>query len=150
MEIHRSRFSFCHDINGSGACAGPVNDGRAADAVFRIDVGAIDVGALLRRSEIHVPDLRKCVRIVRIDAVVLGGDDDQVVSTLAWDLILRNEQRLSENVTIHRQRADLTEVGGFDVGGRQFCFQRIPARSLVVDMENGDVRNPRDGRTRRR
>src|SRR5258706_7890896 len=101
-------------VNGSG---GGINDRSADDAHVSAEVPVIAAtGArhvrIGRRHTIcvqktHLPVRGNdgwIVRIEGIEAVVDGGDDNNVVSSFAGDSDVRRYQRLGINLVVHRAR----------------------------------------------
>ena len=146
VEVHRAACQIDHR--------------SAGDANLWLDVGvrsvatAEDVARGRRqgiRAEIDVPQqaaVRACiaVRIKRVNVVVFGRDEDDVVRTLAGNRQVRNVQRLgidlsaSRNRGRNRIRKQLPERAGVNVGRREHRFGIIEAlaRQVIVPGEHVD------------
>lgn len=117
---------------------------RARDAGLGDHVAATHVGRLLRRPEVALPQQRIVLRVVRIDAVVAGRDDQHVVegrgvAAARREREARHEQRLRQHVAIDVQRRQQAEVARCDVGRRQHGLGLVPAGAQRVVVEGRHV-----------
>src|SRR5438046_2422858 len=116
-------------------CVGAeIDDRRAGDTGFGSDIAKTSAyeapgtgchrsftrrAAMSRVDEIGMPErrarIRIAVRIERVNAIVLCGDDDDVVYGGA-DGKVGNPQRLGVDGAVHAAREELAEGGGLDAG----------------------------------
>src|SRR5262249_46543313 len=124
-----------HDVHGVGRA---VNDRRPGDADLGHDVAGNDVrlgdrgDAVGRVDETALPELPAAVAVEGVDAVVLGGGEDDVVRAAA-DRQVGHVQGLGVGVAVDGVVEEVAEVGRVDVGGRQDRLLRVgPGQQAVV------------------
>ena len=129
-EVHRLRAGIDHRRAG---------DAGAGDEVPAV----VEVGARQGRADVRVPEHGPGrVGVERIDAVVLGHDEHDVVH-LATDLQPRDEERLRVDVAVDRLRELLAEVDAAHVGGSERRLLRVVPRPAVVVVVGEDARGRR-------
>ena len=124
-----------------------IDDRRAADAdaAGEIDVGAAcltDVGAGDRndaRRRIRVVDAperrrrRGIVCVERVDAVVVGGDVDDVADAEPGNVHALDVERLTVDLVVDGALEELAELADVDVGRRQDGLVRLaPVRAASL------------------
>jgi hypothetical protein len=127
------------DVEG---VAGAVDDGGADDAHVAVDVGAVEGGVVEvgGGAEVDVPD-GSCAGVIGVegvDAVVDGGDEDEVVGS-AVDLDVGGEEGLGVELIVEGELVEEAEVGGVDVGGGEDGLVGIGAGAGVVVVLGEDV-----------
>ena len=85
------------------------------------------------------------VRVEGVDAVILGGDDRQRLLRSVGALSIRDDQRLSVNVTVDDPISKLSKGLPFDVGNTEIGFLEICAGTeiIVVVRQHADLRGRR-------
>ena len=139
---------------------GGVDDRRAADADAPREVavgatGLTDVRAGDRDNPcrgiriVHEPERgrrRGIARIERVDAVVVGGDKDDIASADTRNVEPVDVQGLAVDLVVHRTLEELAELADVDVGCRKKCFGEVGAGPGHVVVLRGDARLSEDGR----
>ena len=74
-----------------------------------------------------------------VDAVVLGGDEENIVRAFAWNFDVRHEKRLSVDGSIDFERADLAEALGIDFLGSENLLVESGTGARVVVLRGGDL-----------
>ncbi len=99
------------------------------------DVWTQKVGLPVRGAE------RGIVRIERIDGIIHGGHDHQIMDPFAGDVHVGHHERLRVNPVIHRMRGDQPEAIHVDVrvGEGRLVGILTRARIVVVIGEDGDL-----------
>src|ERR1700689_2731838 len=127
-----------------------IDDRRGGDANLRINhlsadvrarngsnsVGWVDEAILPERVCV---DASIAVGIERIDAVVLRGNVDDVVLSLAWHGYALEFDRLRINLTVHGLTEQLAEACGIYVRGCEHTLVEILAGAKVVVMVGHDI-----------
>ena len=86
------------------------------------------------------------VRVKGIDAVMLRGDKDHVVSPLPWKDKIGDVKRLGINITVHRVSHQASEVRHVDVGQGEKHFIGIGPLARVVIVIGQNIESSRIGR----
>src|SRR5262249_25900316 len=125
-----------------------VDDRGGGDADFGADVGAVehvtgmdhaDAGrgveaAVLPKDAVVVAPRGAAGSGHGGSAVVLRGDEDDVVNALAGDVDVGQHQRLGVNLAVNRHRIQPAEGVGVDVGRGQDGFVEVGAGAGVVGV----------------
>jgi len=109
------------------------------------DIGVADYADAAGFQEADVPErIDRRVGVEGIDAVVLGGDVEDVVGAFAGDGDMRDVERLGVDVAVHLQREPLAELGGTDSRRRERGFVEIGAGAGVVPLRCGELSENRE------
>ena len=142
----RDRTFLCLPDNVESA-GGSVDNWSSRDANLRNDVSTTQVaiwdrcrargGSVSGVQKSDFPKgrrIRSAVRIgvKRINAVVLRGDENDVVNSFAGDRHVWNVERLCVNPAVNRVREQFAEGGLIDIGGCQNSFGGICACAGVI------------------
>jgi hypothetical protein len=127
-------FALLDDVDRAGE---RVDHGRAGDADFGNEVGAICIfdgrnGSAALGEQLRMPVTVTGVGIKRVDAIVLGGDVDDIARAEARDVDTRCHERLRVHVPIHAAREQSFEDVGTDIGWCENRFVGVRARAQVV------------------
>jgi hypothetical protein len=134
-----------YQVEGVG---GRVDDRSAGDADLRGDLVAanirgqddVDVGAGV--DEARVPDGvggTQAVGVEGVDAIVLRGDEYEVMDALARNIDASHVQRLGIDLPVHRVGVQLAERGRGDVGRREGGLGQVLTRPRHVVVIRQDV-----------
>src|SRR5439155_19251497 len=125
------------------------------DSDYRVDVA--DFAGIARRNGrdarpeeglLPVLDTRACIRVKGIDAVVLGGDQNDVVRAPLYQEV-RDIERLGIDLAVHGAREKLAKCRRSHVGRSQYGFIRIlTGPEVVVVMREHSGRRVRGGGAR--
>src|SRR5262249_9063559 len=120
-----------HDVRGDDVLGG----GDGGDPGRRVNETALPEQAVVGRAA------GPGVGVEGVDAVVLGGGEDDVERALAGDGEVGLVERLGVDVAVRRITEQLAEVGRVDVGGRQHRLLRVGPgdQPVVVGAEHIDV-----------
>src|ERR1700733_2298139 len=72
------------------------------------------------------------VSVERIDGVVLGGDEEDIVAAFPWYFHAAEKERLGIDISVHVQGEESSKVLNVHVAGRQFGLVEIRAGARVV------------------
>src|SRR6267378_1522157 len=144
-----------------------IDDRRTGDTGFRSDIAKTSAyqargtgrhrsftrrAAMGRVDQIGMPERRAriciAVRIERVNAIVLCGDDDDVVHGGANGEV-GNPKWLGVDSAVHGAREELAEGGGLDVGSCQRKFVHVGAVAREIVVIGGDAREVGYGEDRR-
>src|SRR5579859_466415 len=124
-----------------------VNDGRRGDAnigpnkrtlhgVFRWNGNA---ASFVEKAYFPQRRIAGVVGVEGVDAIVLGGDEQNVMRAFAGNLDRREEERLRVNRAIHLEGADFAKLFGIDVLGSEDLLVQRGAGAEVVVLRRCDL-----------
>src|SRR5262249_30287912 len=128
------------DVHGVGA---GVYDRRPGDADLGDDVAGNDIGLgdrgdpVGRVDEGALPELAAAVAVEGVDAVVLGGREDDGVRAAA-DGQVGHVQGLRVGVAVDGVVEEVAEISRVDVGGRKDRLLRVGSGEQAVVMSAED------------
>src|ERR1035441_2730914 len=145
MKIGRPGLAHRHDENRAVGTELAVNDRGGRDANLRcylttaMVIGRYFVGAKQRNAPKDVGG----VGVERIHSVVLGGDYQHIVVSLAWNRNTCRVKRLCVHLAISGENPQPAEVVGVEVGRLQNLLVQRLSRSRVIVVEGQHVRHLR-------
>lgn len=155
LDVSRAFFCLADDVHSVG---GEVDGGSTSDADFGDDVcgGKVAVGNSSSPGGRAVSGIEKSdlpersagsVRVEGIDAVVFGGDEDDVVSALAGDGETLNVKRLSVDAAVNGIGEEFAEICGGDVRRSEDGFVGVGAGTQIVVVLREDTDLSEDRRS---
>jgi len=132
--VTRSCLLRRHHINRAATQIDGGSRGNA-DPGLRISAGERSFACLQQRGLPQLPD-RRIVRVERVDAVVLGRDEDHIVGCTV-DCQVRYVEWLRVDISIHEIREQASEFTGCYVRGSQDGLVCIQPGACIVSMPCG-------------
>ena len=147
LDVGRAFFCLADDVHRVGR---EIDDRSAGDADFRDDVGGgeVTVGNSGGAGRCAVRGVEKSdlpersaggVRVEGVDAVMFGGDEDDVVGAFAGDGDTLHIKGLCIDAAVNRIGEELAEIRGGDVGGSEDGFVGVGTGAQVVVVLRDDV-----------
>ena len=151
MQVKRCRPALQSLVDHVYRVAGAIDGRRAHNADLVLDIGvgpyrrSDDRQRIYRSAEIHMPQghcrsRRVCIESVQ--AVVHGGDDENVARACAGQVQRVYVERLRIDLTVHRISEELAELRGIHVIRIQqrFVQRGVRAIVIVIGREHVDLR----------
>jgi hypothetical protein len=127
------------EVDGAVSASIAVDDGRVGNADFRRDLAAATrIAGRFAIGDGDAPERGARVGVERVDHVVFGGDEDNVVRR-AGDAEVRKIERLGVHFASDREFAEEAEGSGVDVGSGEDGFVGIEAAAGEVVFVGGDI-----------
>ena len=140
LKIRSSVLAHCHHINGAVWTGGEVYNWRSRDPDFRYNLVAVArIGGRLAAFEHRsVPQCRPEIRVTAINAIMLSGNDHDIVRAAIWNGDLGYNQRLGINLPVHVYLKELPETVEVDVCRRELRLPEVLScsRQIIVPSQH--------------